>query len=462
MAIRPETDCLWGKDFFDTYMRHAKKRSYKNEILHQAASLALIGQSLRNVWLRADQTMIDCRIHPFVIQSSGTGKNSAFSMMKDVSRAADIPFDEHGTASTAGIMGTVNQDGEEQVGDLAGRGFVAWKEAQTLLKSAEQTHSSDILEVINMALDSEGKVEKSLSGGKLEYSSRTSLFCTTYDPEPNGQIELVRQGFLPRMLFVYRNMPEGFYDYVNQRRAKGIPTPDDDENTEYVRDFNSDVKKLGNTLRYIEDQVWEHGKIYREDDDDSYYANASEQIDYFYGVVPEAKDLMDPTSFMDEVMEQYSVQVRKIAITFKTRMFDTVYRLAAALAAVDYDEENGVYVSRRILKRHVKYARQIAKRSFKAILDFIEDYMQITGKSELQDLETVVTNISRRNGGFATVKELMSETYRSKKDIKSDLATLNDMGKVTVVSDMPVTALSTDGKVTTLSKEEVDYDKARR
>lgn len=433
-------DCLWGDEFFATYMKHAKNMSYNNEILHISGALSLIGQSLRDVYLRIDQQHIGCRVHPFVIQSSGTGKGGVFNMIEKVSRASDIPFDSQGTASTAGIMGTVKQNGEQREGELAGSGFLGWTEAQTLLKSAEQTHSSDILEVMNMAMDPSGKVTKTLSGGKLEYEANTSIFCTTYDPEPSGQLELIRQGFLPRTLFFYRIMGEDFYDEINEMRDENIPRERDSFENK-IEDIDTDIEQLANTLKYIEDTVWEHGKVLREED--TYSAAAEKHIDYFY--VEEGVSL-NPGPMMDEVLEDYSLDVRRKAIPFKTRMMNKVYRIAACIAAVSYDKENDIYVSREVKEEHVERAMNLCRKSFKNTLEFIKDYSTSNADNDLHEVERVINTIAKSNGGTATMNELMSETYKSKKDLKRSVATLNEMGKVETV-DTPASALDSDDKI---------------
>lgn len=434
-------DCLWGEDFFQTYMKHAKKMSYNNDILHMSGAVSLVGQALRDVYLRIDQQHIGCRVHPFIIQSSGTGKNSAFGMLSTVARAADMPFDEEGTASTAGIMGTVKRNGDVIKGDLSGNGFIAWKEAQTLLKSAEQTHSSDILEVMNMAMDPTGKVEKSLSGGKLEYSSNTSIFCTTYDPKPNGQLELVRQGFLPRTLFFYRTMGRDFYSEINEMRDKKVPRKGDD-NEPYRWEMEEDVEMMANTLKYIEDSVWDYGKILRRGE--SHYAVADEHIQYFERV--EDGVSLNPTPMITEVMEDYPYRVCKQAQPFETRLMNKVYRLAAIFAACDYDEDKDVYVSRVIKQRHVDMAKKLTQKSFKCVMDFIDDYSSVGGNSMLKEVERSVKTISRNNGGYATIREVMSETYNTKKEVKQALASLDEMKKIESV-DNPVTAMDSDDRV---------------
>jgi hypothetical protein len=435
-------DCLWGKDFYNTYMKHARRKSYNNDILHKAGVLSLVGQSLRDVYLRIDQQHIGCRIHPFVIQSSGTGKGSVFSLIGTIASASGIPFDEEGTATTAGLMGTVRRNGETIKGDIAGSGFVAWKEAQTLLKSADQTHSSDILEVLNMAMDPSGKVEKTLSGGKLEYSSNTSVFCTTYDPEPSGQLELIRQGFLPRTLFFYRTLGDEFYDEINRMRDSKVPTVENSNNEDYKWEMENDVEKLANTLKYIEDTVWEHGKVMSKAD--SHYAVAQNHIDYFKGL--ETNVSLNPSPMMNEVLEEYPYSIRKMAAPFKTRMMNKVYRIAACLAATDYDEKRDVYVSRWIKERHVKIAKDICRKSFKMTLDFVYDYSVDGSSSELRTLEQKVRTISRNNGGSASVKELMSETYRNRQGIKRDLSTLAEMDKIEATNGI-ITALELEDRV---------------
>jgi hypothetical protein len=433
-------DCLWGDDFFSTYMEHARKMSYNNDILHLSGALSLIGQSLRDVYLRIDQQHVGCRVHPFIVQSSGTGKGSVFNLIDKIARAADIPFEEEGTASTAGIMGTVKQNGEQREGDLSGSGFVAWKEAQTLLKSADSTHSSDILEVMNMAMDPSGKVEKTLSGGKLEYASNTSIFCTTYDPEPDGQLELIRQGFLPRTLFFYRIMDEEFYDTINEMRDEKVPHQRKSyEDTR--KQIDGDIEKLANTLKFVENTVWDHGEQHRRED--TYYAAAKNHIDYFY--VEEGVSL-NPTPMMNEVLDEYSVDVRRQARPFKTRMMNKVYRISACFAAVDYDEEQDIYVSRRIRQKHKDRAMNICEKSFRNTLDFIEDYSTSKADNDLREIERKVDAIARNNGGFATLNELMAETYKSKKQLKKDLAVLNEMDKIEP-EGKPVTALDIEDKV---------------
>jgi hypothetical protein len=433
-------ECVWGDDFFSTYMKHARKMSYNNDILHMSGALSLVGQSLRDVYLQIDQQHIDCRIHPFIVQSSGTGKGSTFNLIRKVARAADIPFEKEGKATTAGLAGTVDQSGEQQPGDLKGSGFLGWTEAQTLLKSADQQHSSDIMEFLNMAMDPSGEIAKTLSKGKLEYESNTSIFCTTYDPEPNGQLELIRQGFLPRTLFFYRIMGEEFYDKVNEKRNKNIPRSFDSEKPQ-VREMDEDIQKMANTLKFVENTVWNHGETYRRDE--THFAVAREHIDYFY--VQEGVSL-NPSPMMDDVLEGRPIAVRRKAKAFKTRMMDSVYRLAACFAAVDYDEEYDVYVSRRIRQQHVDKAMRMCRQSFNNILDFIDDYSTFTSNSQLKDVERKINVIAEENGGHATIKEVMSETYRSKKQIKNDVTTLEYMGKVEAV-EKPVQGLNVNDEI---------------
>jgi hypothetical protein len=433
-------DCLWGDEFFSTYMSHARDMSYNNDPLHISGALSLVGQALRDVYLRIDKQPIGCRVHPFIIQSSGTGKGSVFSMIEKVAREADIPFEQEGTASTAGIMGTVRQNGEQREGELSGSGFMGWTEAQTLLKSAEQTHSSDILEVLNMAMDPSGRVAKTLSGGKLEYESNTSIFCTTYDPEPSGQLELIRQGFLPRTLFFYRVMSEDFYDEINRMRDNEIPrSPNSHERVS--KQLDKDIQKLANTLKYIEESVWEHGKQYRMGQ--SSYAAAKNHLEYFY--LEEGVSL-NPSPKMNKILDGYTIDVRRKARPFKTRMMNKVYRLAACFAAVSYDDKHDVYVSRRITQEHVDKAMSMCMKSFKHTLKFIEDYSTTNADNDLREIERVVSQIADNNGGYAELQELMVETYKSKKELKQALAILSEMEKIESEST-PVQAMNGEGRV---------------
>lgn len=435
------SDCVWGADFFQTYLKHASKTSYFNQHLHKAASLSLIGQSLRDVFLVSDNTKIDCRIHPFVIQDSGSGKNGAFNFMAAVAREAGMNFFKEGTTSTAGIMGTVDQDGTVDPGNLAGNGFLAWKEAQTLVKSANKQHSDDILEVINMALDPSGQVSKSLSGGKLEYSSRTSMFSTTYPPEPEGQIDLIHQGFLPRMLFMYKKIPPSQYDRINNKRDKGLPTDDkmgpQDRNT-----YSDDIEKLANTLKYIREQVSKHGKILSKGEDP--FAITEKDIHYFT-VAEDAS--MNTAYIFDEMKDQYSYRVQQEVKPFKTRLFDLTYKIAAAFAAVDKDEENGVYVSRKIRKKHTDLAHDVLRECWRSIFDFCKDYMGYEMGGDLRKLEhRVVQTCKNDPNNCTTIKDIMKMSYMDKDDVTNRLMTLEEMDKVRS-NGTPFAAAEPDSKV---------------
>lgn len=447
-------ECLWGQDFFDTYMEHAEKTSYFNEHLHRAAALSLIGQSLKDVFLVSDNTKTDCRIHPFVIQTSGSGKNGAFNFMSSVAREAEMDFEKEGTTSTAGIMGTVKRSGEVINGDLAGDGFLAWKEAQTLLKAANQQHSDDIIEVVNQALDPSGDVNKSLAGGNLQYSSRTSLFSTTYPPEPDGQIGLIHQGFLPRMLFIYKNVPASTYDKINKRRDKGLPKGNKLGPQNRAK-YGDDVEKLGNTLKYIKQQVSEHGRILSKDT--SPFALTDKDIHYFEKVEEGAS--MDTSYMFDEMKDDYTYRVQKEVKPFKTRMFDITYKVAAAMAAVDYDEENDIYVSRTIKERHANMAHKVVRECWRSIFDFVQDYMGYDMGSDLRKLENRIVSACRQNDGEVKVKDVMRMTYMRRSELKDRLATLEEMEKVTTDA---VSFETADADTTILLGEEhkSDDDKA--
>lgn len=426
--MNPEKDCLWGEEFFETYLKHAEERSYFNEKLHVTAALSLIGQTIRNVRLMSEGTKDDGRIHPFIIQSSGTGKNSTFDMVKAVARDAGMDFHEHGSDSAAGVVGTVRRDGQQDTGDLEGSGFVAWKEAQLLLKSAKKQHSSEMLEMLNQALDPDGHVSKTLASGKLSYQSRSSLYCTTYPPDKDDQLELIRQGFLPRTLFLYEEWAADKYDNVNKRRDRNLPRKGGEQRhfKKVKDDFEEDVRKLSNTLRYINSQIYEHGEIvYGEE---SSFATGREEIYYFEGI--EDGVSMNPSPIIDDVLKDFPYRVSKKFNPFRTRYFNLIYRMSAALAVVDKDEENGTYVSRIIKKEHNEQARKIARWSIESVAKFIEDYMEVPGDQQLYNMYVTTKEIGRQNGGIVSLEDITDEVFTGNREIKAMLAKLEEMGKI--------------------------------
>jgi hypothetical protein len=105
-----------------------------------------------------------------------------------------------------------------------------------------------------------------------------------------------------------------------------------------------------------------------------------------------------------------------------------------------------VYVCRTIKDRHVSLAKKVCKRSFRSVLDFVYDYSIGAGDNDLREIERKINTIAKNNGGHATVKELMSETYKRKSDIQGALSTLSEMDKIEV-RDIPSSAASGEDEI---------------
>ena len=97
-------------------------------------------------------------------------------------------------------------------------------------------------------------------------------------------------------------------------------------------------------------------------------------------------------------------------------------------------------------ERHIEKAMGICRQSFKHTLEFISDYSTSKADNDLRDIERTIKTIAKNDGGTASVHELMAETYKSKKELKRGIATLDEMDKVETV-DVPATALQTDSEV---------------
>jgi predicted AAA+ superfamily ATPase len=80
------------------------------------------------------------------------------------------------------------------------------------------------------------------------------------------------------------------------------------------------------------------------------------------------------------------------------------------------------------------------------VLAFIRDYSIGEGAGDLQQVERAIQTIARNNGGHATVKELMNETYTPKNQITDYISTLEEMGRIETVNSISQ-AMGSDDKV---------------
>lgn len=431
---------LWGRDFVETYIKRGEQQSRRNQHMHLAGMLSLIGQSINKVIMPFSDmsNTIDGRVHPFIFQTSGTGKGEAFKFINRVASEAGIPFVEEEYVTTAAMVGTVGEGGEVTYGDLyhpgQGNGIVGWEEANILLQSGTNAHSRDLKEHLNKAMNPDGVIRRSLANNRIEYTTNKSLYCCTYIPDiENVDISaLMNTGFFPRMLIYYKKKGMSFHNELWKERADSLGF-DEEMNKPllYQDEYIRDIKGLGKTLRLIQKKVKSKGQIYKKSE--GVYTGRGRDV-FFFGFSREAKERIKRRKALKEVLDGCSPSTKEIASKAISRWMNYLIKVSACMAAIDKCSET-------VRKDHVKRAEVILKESWKDTLKLIDTYKKVWLSSKERKLQQRIKDLITANGNLIEVRDIV-------KDTDAPLSTITDA----------LNNLETKGVIKTPNEPKISYD----
>lgn len=395
----PDLDPIWGQDFIDTYLEYGDRFSVDNDTLHLGFMLALLGQSVGDAKFYIGDDENHCRIHPFMIQDSGTGKDPAFEFAKNIAHFADIKFSDSNDLTNAGLVGTF-EDGEPVKGAAARYDVLGFREAMELIKSANPDWNENFSENLNGILDG-SKVERQMASGTIEFEPDCTVVGTSYPPSDDAiDVEnLMRNGTLARFLYFYKDVPPGHRFDINSKLADRLGgNPDGRMNR---------ITEIADTLLAIRGEIGYEGVTFTFEIDE-------EQLD-------EKVRAMIESSLDSSSMEASSSVEPAI-----TRYFIHTVRVACLMAALDE-------CSTVVRDRHVEQALEIIELSWEQMLDFFENYYTDDSKSEkLKVAERTLTiqKELKEAGGELTQNELKDKLDVSRPTARSAAKLLVDEGLI--------------------------------
>lgn len=363
--IIPERDCLFGRNrFVKAYLSTANKWSIRNERMNTLGMFVILSQCIRDREYEYGAMGLDLRIHGMCFQGSGSGKDPLINFMMEICKRIGLKMISMSTITSAGLIGTVTPDGEPVVGPAAYADIIAFKESSNIMHTANTTHSSDLLNLFNAILDKNGHVEKQLAHGTLSYDSHVSFMGTSYPS--NIQINMLRTGFLPRMLITYKEIDEDFYEQVSNEFAMSLVTRRTEKdkqifdkicNTLYV------IKNSGSSI-ILSDKVKGHMLFY------------SKKI--------------------HEKMRSYTVTLNDDLNPFRIRMVSDLMKIAICLAALDDPEK--IFVKARNIKDAYEYINEYMNYTY----EFVSKHCNKINKQN-EDIVTVAKMLIKLSGGRTTV-----------------------------------------------------------
>lgn len=430
---------IWGKDFIETYKKRFKQQSIDNEHLADATMLCMIGQANRNAVASFDDltVSIDGRIHPMVIQTSGTGKGEAFAFMERVCDIGDIAFVDEQYTTSAGLVGTIREGGKVK-GSFwdpgKGTGILGWEEANMLFKATQDESGRDMLEQINKAVNPSGDVRRKLANGSIEYKTKKSIFCTTYPPEPENidVVNMIKSGFISRFMLFYEHKSIDEIDDIVKNimsslsvKPKNKKISEDGENIPLPmkNEYKNDMEEIADTLNMIEERLGNKGKPMKVGD--GTYKSSKVNIQY-YRVTEEAGKKLSDTSQLRDIMAEFNTSTEQVAGKAFARWSLMLWKVSSAMAAIDN-------MNPRIVGGHVDEAKRICFNSWKSSMEFIEEYKD-TFKSRVNRLlEERIIKMCHANDSKITVSEIARDTGASRDMIQSAIDDLETRKLIRVV-----------------------------
>jgi|GEM_PF-4319097 len=340
-----ETELLDSNEFINRYLYVADQYSHDNPRMHLGFALALVGEAISDCSIGAKGET--CRVHPFILQSSGTGKQDAFGIAKQIADEVDSGLPE-GQSYTFGntkdltrgnLTGTI-RDGEKKPGVAEQYDFVGLTEAEALFKD------STIRERLRHVLD-EDTYEREMGGGTVRLESYCTVVGTTYPELVSAKdiSKFIDEGSFARFLYFFKDVsPEDSLDIVG----------------EVLTDYSSDAERERSISKEEEQQ-------YRNE----IVSTLQTLIEYYSEGVQFEVDISEETlkteieDWMNEKLGNYNRTVRELSQPLLTRYSIHALRIAAIVAALDG-------CSHKITADHLEEAHPYLEQSFDSVLEYLE------------------------------------------------------------------------------------------
>ena len=341
---KPMTEPIWGDEWIETYLSVGDRYSKNNESMNLGFALTLLGQAAPEGYFYLGDAKHYTRVHPLMVQDSGTGKDPAFDFAKAIARETEKTFWDSNNLTNAGFVGTYDDEGEKIPGLAESVDIIGFREAVQLFKSAQATWDDGLAENINNVVDGK-EVGRVMANGAINYEPTCSIVGTTYPPSRDDiDVEkLMRVGTLARFLFFHRDVSRK--DRANDMRAVfGESEPAFGERYERI-------KSLGVTLDEMCSELGRAPRYSIEADKEAVYDRITEaQLSTLETVPTRVADAAEPA------MSRYAVHT---------------LRVACLLAALDR-------ASVVVTEDHTDRALRYVERSWSELIGFIERYVKNT------------------------------------------------------------------------------------
>lgn len=338
--------------------------SYNNQYYGLMVFHMILGEVLKGKKIPKGPNHLDTRIHPFLIQDSGTGKSAPLDLVNNLCSDLDIKFKSLDEATDAALLGTVEKeeytddDGNTQErwvieeGVLANADVIHYDEGSNLIQS--NGHNENSVKYFQSALNplgsSQAKITKEMAhGDEIVIRPDCSLYLTSYMPQ-GIEDTVVETGLLQRMTTFPRDVD------LNLRKKNASK---DAEMVGKDTNITAEYDDILSELREIRD-------FYMGEDED----DEGETIQISEGVTKVYKSRVDS---LFDMIKNASRPNRKVLATFLPRLQNQMYILSYHSAACDRRNQ--------IEYKDVWYASSLIAHYFSNLITWVEMSMDLSRKT---------------------------------------------------------------------------------
>lgn len=231
----------------DRYMQIANSAAYLNQKINAGMFLSLTGAAAHDRKFEIQLiNRIDPRIHTLLVQPSRSGKGAAMIVGGMFAELLKLSYTQEVEITDAALVGTIDAKIEQRnrekgyspedpdfvnpliLGALGLYKVITFPEAKMMFKVG--AHKENLLEIIQMALDSPGYVSKRLANNfPIKYKTDATIIGTTYFLDEFEEI-LLKQGMFQRMMIFVDQFGMEKRSQLNGamiRRPKDLLTPEE-------------------------------------------------------------------------------------------------------------------------------------------------------------------------------------------------------------------------------------------
>lgn len=365
------TEPIWGpENFITTYIKTGNTVSRDNPGPHSACMLTLLSQAVSNCVFRMSKLeKRKCRLHPFVIQKSRTGKDRALKFSQMIANETDISVQPVSDHTKTGLIGGKEKGAAERYDVLA------FPEMETLLTKI--TRNKTMADIINQIMDG-SEINREVHGLERSYTPTCSLLGLSTPPEDKIDVEeLVRGGTLNRFLYFYRDIESEFYHKTSYWLEQGVVNNQQSNNS--VESPEENLKRLGATIATI-DEHYESGFEFKSDWTSESLENLlkekefqnlgvdieSEQFEEQFNQSTNKRGVVD--SVYQAVSKEYPPAVQKLMESARIEYVVHAFRVGCLMAALDECSEV-------VDENHMYQGLRLMTNSYESMLKYYESYL---------------------------------------------------------------------------------------